>query len=66
MTHNDHFSILGRKKFSDRLKKMITYMLNISKAERIRYTFTGIDIENRDGKIRISMEDYADRIKVIS
>ena len=64
LTHVDDFSMAGADGFLDELEKKIRKELNVSKVEKNKYRFTGIDIEKKDG-IVIYMEDYAESIEEI-
>merc|ERR1712081_85523 len=39
--------------------------LTVSKVEEDNFRFTGLDVKTKNGKIEISMEDYAESIKEI-
>ena len=65
LTHVDDFSMAGTDGFLDELKKKIRKELNVSKVEKNKYRFTGIDIEKKKDGIVMSMEDYAESIEDI-
>ena len=63
--HVDDFIITGKKNFIDHVIEMIKDKLKISKTERGKFRFTGIDVEQTEEGIQISMEDYANSIQQI-
>ena len=63
ITHVDDFSIAGTKKFIDDLTEKVQGTLTVSKVEKDGFRFTGIDIQNTNDGIVISMEDYASSIE---
>ena len=65
LTHVYDFSMAGTDGFLDKLEKKIRKELNVSKVEKNKYRFTGIDIENKKDGIVMSMEDYAESIEEI-
>ena len=65
LTHADDFSMAGTDGFLDELEKKIRKELNVSKVEKNKYRFTGIDIEKKKDGIVMSMEDYAESIEEI-
>ena len=65
LTHVDDFSMAGTDGFLDELEKKIRKELNVSKVEKNKYRFTGIDIEKKKDGIVMSMEDYAESIEEI-
>ena len=65
LTHVDDFSMTGTDGFLDELEKKIRKELNVSKVEKNKYRFTGIDIEKKNDGIVMSMEDYAESIEEI-
>ena len=65
LTHVDDFSMAETHGFLDELEKKIRKELNVSKVEKNKYRFTGIDIEKKKDGIVMSMEDYAESIEEI-
>ena len=65
LTHVDDFGMAGTDEFLDDLEKKIKKTLNVSKVEKDKFRFTGIDVERSAGRIKLSMEDYADSIEEI-
>ncbi len=65
LTHVDDFSMAGTSGFLDELEEKIRKELNVSKVEKNKYRFTGIDIEKKKDGIVMSMEDYAESIEEI-
>merc|ERR1712237_194532 len=64
-THVDDFSLAGTEKFIETATEEIKKHLDVSKIEDGRFRFTGIDIEQIDGRIELSMEEYADSLEDI-
>merc|ERR1711984_63069 len=64
-THVDDFSLAGTAEFLDTVTEEIKKTLDISKVEDGRFRFTGIDIEQIDGRIELSMDEYADSLEDI-
>ena len=58
-THVDDFSLAGTEEFLDIVTEEIKKALDVSKVEDGRFRFTGIDVEQFDDRIEISMDDYA-------
>ena len=58
-THVDDFNMAGTEEFLKEVTERIGEALDISKIEDSRFCFTGIDVERKDGRIEISMDDYA-------
>jgi hypothetical protein len=65
LTHVDDFNMAGTKEFLDRIKKVLMKELKISKIEKRKYRFTGIDVEKTDKGVTVSMEDYANSIEKV-
>ena len=55
----------GKKIFIDLVTEKIKVALDISKVEDNKFRFTGIDVKEINGKIEISMEDYAKSLEPI-
>ena len=60
LTHVDDFQIAGTEKFLKEIRDELKTKLKVSKVERGKFRFTGVDIEKTAKGITISMEDYAD------
>merc|ERR1712090_84812 len=58
-THVDDFSLAGTPKFLETATAEIKKHLDVSKIEDGKFRFTGIDIEQVDGRIELSMDEYA-------
>ena len=56
--HVDDFLITGSDRFINDILGLIDDQLKVSKVERGKFRFTGIDIEEKSEGIHISMEDY--------
>lgn len=65
ITHVDDFSIAGTKIFANNIIKKVKSVLTVSKVEKNKFRFTGIDIHKSENEIVISMEDYAKSIEEI-
>jgi hypothetical protein len=65
LTHVDDFDMVGTKAFLDRIKKVLMKELKISKIEKRKFRFTGIDVEKTENRVTVSMEDYAKSIEKI-
>ena len=63
--HMDDFLITGSDRFIKDILGLIDDQLKVSKVERGKFRFTGIDIEEKSEGIHISMEDYVKSIKLI-
>ena len=63
--HVDDFLITGSDRFIEDILGLINDQLKVSKVERGKFRFTGIDIEEKPDGIHISMEDYVQSIKLI-
>merc|ERR1712030_168749 len=64
-THVDDFSLAGTAEFLDTVTEEVKMTLDVSKVEDGRFRFTGIDIEQIDGRIELSMDEYADSLEDI-
>merc|ERR1711954_515894 len=64
-SHVDDFTIAGNTDFLKRIVTGIKERFTVSKVEEDNFRFTGLDVKTKNGKIEISMEDYADSIKEI-
>ena len=63
--HVDDFFVAGNDDFIKHVERLVGDSLKISKIERKKLRFTGIDIEEKSDGIHVSMEDYAQSIKLI-
>ena len=59
LTHVDDFSIAGTEEFVKKVTDLCKEKLQVSKIEKNKFRFTGIDIIKTEAGITISMEDYA-------
>ena len=64
-THVDDFNLAGSKSFVTMVTERIRTALDVSKVEDRSFRFTGIDVEQVDGSIVISMNDYANSLEEI-
>merc|ERR1712240_149792 len=65
LSHVDDFTIAGTLEFVKRIVIGIQEKFTVSKVEEDNFRFTGLDVKTKNGKIEISMEDYAESIKEI-
>ena len=65
LSHVDDFTIAGNTEFVKRIVTGIKERFTVSKVEEDNFRFTGLDVKTKDGKIQISMEDYAESINEI-
>ena len=66
LSHVDDFTIAGTQEFVQRIVAGIEEKFTVSKVEEDNFRFTGLDVKTKDGKIELSMEDYAESIKEIT
>ena len=57
--------IAGEDEFVDRKVKGIERKFTVSKDEEDKFWFTGLDLKAGNGKIEVSMEDYANSVEEI-
>ncbi len=65
LSHVDDFTIAGNKEFVERIVNGIKEKFTVSKIEEDKFRFTGLDVKVEDGKVQVSMEDYADSVNEI-
>ena len=65
ITHVDDLTIAGTKAFVNKISEKVQSLLKVSKVEKDRFRFTGIDIQKTRNEIVISMDDYANSIEEI-
>merc|ERR1712237_119491 len=65
-THVDDFSLAGSEEFLNTVTEEIGKALDISKVEDSKFRFTGIDVEQFNDRIEISMNDYAASLEDIA
>ena len=61
----DDFTRAGEEDFVKRIVKGISYKFTVSKVEEDEFRFTGLDVKAKNGKIEVSMEDYASSVEPI-
>ena len=61
--HVDDFIFNGQPEFMENFENMIKSKLNVSKIERGKFRFCGVDYEQLDNGIVASMEDYSESIE---
>merc|ERR1712126_608784 len=59
LSHVDDFTIAGDEKFVERIVNGVRKKFTVSKVEKDVFRFTGLDVKAGNGKIEVSMEDYA-------
>ena len=55
-THIYDFIMAGTEEFLNDLEKEIRKVLNVSKVEKNKFRFAGIDIKRKDYRIKMSMK----------
>ena len=65
LSHVDDFTIAGSPEFVKRIVVGIKEKFTVSKVDENNFRFTGLDVKTNNGKIEVSMEDYADSIEEI-
>ena len=65
LSHVDDFTIAGEEEFVKRIVEGISYKFTVSKVEEDEFRFTGLDVKAKNGKIEVSMEDYASSVEPI-
>ena len=65
LSHVDDFNMAGNEKFLSEIREMLKTELSVSKIERNKFRFTGVDIERTNDGITISMEEYAHSLEMI-
>ena len=65
ITHVDDFQIAGTYSFIASILNRLESSLTISKVERDRYRFTGMDVSKLENCVELSMEDHAASIEEI-
>ena len=65
LSHVDDFTIAGDIEFVQRIVKGIQERFTVSKIEEDKFRFKGLDVKAENGKIQVSMEDYADSVEEI-
>merc|ERR1712163_38431 len=66
LSHVDDFTIAGTQEFVQRIVAGIEEKFTVSKVEEDNFRFTGLDVKTKDGKIDVSMEDYAESIQEVT
>merc|ERR1712237_132668 len=64
-THVDDFNMAGNNDLVSMVTEKIRAALDISKIEDRLFRFTGIDVEQKDDSIVISMNEYAKSIEEV-
>ena len=65
LSHVDDFTIAGDTDFVKRIVTGIKERFTVSKVEEDKFRFTGLDVKAKNGRIEISIENYADSAEEI-
>merc|ERR1711873_243444 len=65
LSHVDDFMIAGEDEFVEKIVNGIARKFTVSKVEKDVFRFTGLDVKAGNGKIEVSMEDYANLVEEI-
>ena len=57
LSHVDDYTITGEEEFVERIVSGISDRFTVSKVEKDKFRFTGLDVEAEKGKVEIPMED---------
>merc|ERR1712240_980760 len=63
LSHVDDFTTGGDDEFVERIVNGISTKFTVSKVEKDVFRFTGLDVKAGNGKIEVSMEDYANSVE---
>ena len=58
LIHIDDFNLAGTAKFVEEVLEIVDQQLTVSKVERDKFRFTGIDINAVEHGIKVEMDDY--------
>ena len=64
LSHVDYFTVAGEGEFVERIVKGVSDEFTVSKVEEDEFRFTGLDVKANNGKIEVSMEDYASSVEL--
>ena len=59
----DDFSLAGTDEFVRKVIKQVEWQLTVSKVEKDKFRFTGLDISSVEDGIEVAMEDYVNSIE---
>ena len=65
ITHVDDFTLAGTKDFIKEVLETISRELTVSKIEKDKFRYTGIDVSVVEDGIEVEMEDYVDSLEEI-
>merc|ERR1712163_22743 len=65
VSHVEDFNIAGDDEFVERIVNGIRKKFTVSKVEKNVFRFIGLDVKAGNGKIEVSMEDYANSVEEI-
>ena len=58
------YLVSGKEEFIESILNVLKKQLSVSKVERNKFRFTGVNVEKSEDGIMISMEDYAKSMNV--
>merc|ERR1712121_349128 len=65
LSHVDDFTKAGTQEFVQQIVAGIEEKFTVSKVEEGDFRYTGLDVKTKNGKIEVSMEEYAESIQEI-
>ena len=65
ITHVDDFTLAGTDEFIKEVLETVGRELTVSKIERDKFRYTGIDVSTVEGGIKIEMEDYVESLEEV-
>ena len=65
ITHVDDFTLAGTDEFVKKILEIVGKELTISKIEKDKFRYTGIDVATVEDRIKIEMEDYVDSLEEV-
>ena len=66
LSHVDDFNVPGDTGSVDEMVARVKGKFTVSRMEENTFRFTGLDVENKDGKIQVLMEDYAKLLEEVT
>ena len=65
ITHVDDFTLAGTKEFIKEVLEAVERELTVSKIEKDKFRYTGIDVSTVGDGIEIEMEDYVESLEEV-
>ena len=65
ITHGDDFTLAGTEEFINKVLEVVTNELTVSKVEKDKFRYTGIDVCATDDGIEIKMEDFVESLEEV-